>query len=70
MKLQEAFDSYKENIMPTYTKVPLIFVKGKGSRLWDIHNKVYLDFSRVGACVTSVTVILKLCRQCATSLKS
>jgi acetylornithine/N-succinyldiaminopimelate aminotransferase len=30
--------------MPTYTKTPLIFVKGKGSRLWDIHNKVYLDF--------------------------
>jgi predicted acetylornithine/succinylornithine family transaminase len=24
--------------------VPLVFVKGKGSRLWDIHNKVYLDF--------------------------
>ena len=30
--------------MPTYTKMPLVFVKGKGSRLWDIHNKVYLDF--------------------------
>ena len=44
MKLEEVFDSYKENIMPTYSKVPLIFVKGKGSRLWDIHNKVYLDF--------------------------
>lgn len=44
MKLQEVFDSYKENILPTYTKVPLVFVKGKGSRLWDIHNKAYLDF--------------------------
>jgi acetylornithine/N-succinyldiaminopimelate aminotransferase len=44
MKAQEIFESYKEYIMPTYTKVPLIFVKGKGSRLWDIHNKVYLDF--------------------------
>jgi len=43
MKLQEVFDSYKDFIMPTYTKVPLVFVKGKGSRLWDIHNKVYLD---------------------------
>jgi len=43
MKLQEVFDSYKDNIMPTYTKVPLVFVKGKGSRLWDIHNNVYLD---------------------------
>ena len=44
MKLEEVFESYKENIMPTYTKTPLVFVKGKGSKLWDIHNKVYLDF--------------------------
>ncbi len=44
MKLQEVFDSYNDNIMPTYTKVPLVFVKGKGSRLWDIHHKEYLDF--------------------------
>jgi len=43
MKAQEAFASYKENILPTYIKIPLIFVKGKGSRLWDIHNRVYLD---------------------------
>ncbi len=44
MKLEDIFESYKNYIMPTYTKVPLVFVKGKGSRLWDIHNKVYLDF--------------------------
>ncbi len=44
MNLQEVFDSYQENIAPTYTKVPLVFVKGKGSRLWDIHHKEYLDF--------------------------
>ncbi|MDD5060609.1 MAG: aspartate aminotransferase family protein [Candidatus Omnitrophica bacterium] len=30
--------------MPTYNKVPLIFVKGKGSKLWDINSKEYLDF--------------------------
>ncbi|MBU1090395.1 MAG: aspartate aminotransferase family protein [Candidatus Omnitrophica bacterium] len=44
MKKQEIFDSYKNNIMPTYTKTPLIFIKGKGSRLWDIDHKEYLDF--------------------------
>jgi len=44
MKVDEIFKVYKENIMSTYTKVPLIFVKGKGSRLWDIHGKLYLDF--------------------------
>lgn len=44
MKKQEVFDCYKNYIMPTYTKAPLVFVKGKGSRLWDIHGKEYLDF--------------------------
>lgn len=44
MKAQEVLNAYKECIMPTYTKTPLIFVKGKGSRLWDINHKVYLDF--------------------------
>jgi acetylornithine/N-succinyldiaminopimelate aminotransferase len=44
MKVEDIFNAYKDYIMPTYTKFPLIFVKGKGSRLWDIQNKVYLDF--------------------------
>lgn len=44
MKAQEVFQNYGNYIMPTYRKAPLIFVKGKGSRLWDIHNKAYLDF--------------------------
>jgi len=44
VKLNEVFESYKEYILPTYTKTPLVFVKGKGSNLWDIHNKQYLDF--------------------------
>jgi acetylornithine/N-succinyldiaminopimelate aminotransferase len=44
VKLEEIFKIYQDNIMPTYNKVPLVFVKGKGSRLWDIQGKVYLDF--------------------------
>ncbi|MBU4346494.1 MAG: aspartate aminotransferase family protein [Candidatus Omnitrophica bacterium] len=44
MKVEEIFQTYKNYIMPTYTKTPLVFVKGKGSRLWDIHHKEYLDF--------------------------
>ncbi len=44
MKIDEIFNVYQENIMPTYNKVPLIFVKGKGSKLWDIRGKLYLDF--------------------------
>lgn len=44
MKAQEVFQAYQDCIMPTYTKQPVIFVKGKGSYLWDIHAKRYLDF--------------------------
>jgi len=43
MKLEEVFKSYTDNIMPTYTKFPLVFVKGKGSKLTDMRGKVYLD---------------------------
>ncbi|MCX5694292.1 MAG: aspartate aminotransferase family protein [Candidatus Omnitrophica bacterium] len=44
MKIEDIFQTYKECIMPTYNKVPFIFVKGKGSWLWDIKGKAYLDF--------------------------
>lgn len=44
MTKEEIFNNYKEYIMPTYTKIPLVFVKGKGSKLIDVHGKTYLDF--------------------------
>ncbi len=43
MKIQEVFESYNNFVIPSYTKTPLIFVKGKGSYLWDIQGKKYLD---------------------------
>ncbi len=30
--------------MPTYTRVPVCLVKGKGARVWDLEGKAYLDF--------------------------
>jgi predicted acetylornithine/succinylornithine family transaminase len=44
MKITDIFTAYQDYILPTYTKTTLVFVKGKGSRLWDIQNKPYLDF--------------------------
>lgn len=44
MKVEELFKIYNDCIMPTYTKTPLVFIKGKGSYLFDIHNRKYLDF--------------------------
>ncbi len=43
MKMQEVFDNYNNYVIPSYTKTPLIFVKGKGSYLWDVRGKKYLD---------------------------
>jgi acetylornithine/N-succinyldiaminopimelate aminotransferase len=44
MTKQEVYQAYNDFIIPSYTKTPLIFVKGKGSYLWDIDGKKYLDF--------------------------
>ncbi len=56
MNLQEIFDTYNDCILTTYTRQPIVFVKGKGSVLTDIQGKKYLDFfpgwgvSNVGHC--------------------
>ena len=42
--MEEIFKSYADFIIPSYTKTPLIFVKGKKSYLWDVQGKKYLDF--------------------------
>ncbi len=43
MKKNEVFDIYRSCIMNTYTRSPVVFVKGKGSYLWDIDGKKYID---------------------------
>ena len=56
MTKNEIFENYESCILNTYTRVPAIFVKGKGMTLTDIHGKKYLDFfpgwgvSNVGHC--------------------
>jgi predicted acetylornithine/succinylornithine family transaminase len=44
MKKNEIFQAYNEHILSTYSRVPVIFVKGKGMVLEDIDGKKYLDF--------------------------
>jgi acetylornithine/N-succinyldiaminopimelate aminotransferase len=65
MKKQDIFNSYKDYILPTYTRLKVIFTKGKGSRLWDIDGKEYLDFfpgwgvSNLGHCHPKITAAVK-----------
>jgi len=44
MKKQSIFDDYQKYVLSTYTRIPVIFVKGKGMTLIDITGKKYLDF--------------------------
>ncbi len=44
MKTADVQQLYKEFVLPTYTQVPVCLVKGKGTRVWDLEGKVYLDF--------------------------
>ncbi len=44
MKKQVIYDTFEKYVMPTYTRNPVIFVKGKGMTLIDITGKKYLDF--------------------------
>ena len=44
MNKTEVFQAYDEYILSTYSRTPVIFVKGKGMTLVDITGKKYLDF--------------------------
>ena len=65
MTKDEIFESYQQYILPTYTRIPAIFVKGKGSTLIDISGKKYLDFfpgwgvNNVGHCHPKVMAAVR-----------
>ena len=42
-----------DNVMQTYGRLPVAFVRGKGTKLWDTDNREYLDFLG-GLAVTSL----------------
>ncbi len=62
---KDIFDGYDQFIFPTYTRLPAVFVKGKGSVLTDIDGKKYLDFfpgwgvSNVGHCHPKVVAAVR-----------
>lgn len=44
MKTSNVQKLYSDYLLPTYTQLPICLVKGKGSRVWDLQGKEYLDF--------------------------
>ena len=65
MKTQEVISEYERYILPTYTRSPLCLAKGKGSKVWDLEGKEYLDFfpgwavSGLGHCHPDVVHAIK-----------
>jgi len=58
----ELFDRY---VIPNYTRVPVVIVKGKGSRVWDADGNEYLDLfpgwavSALGHCHPRVVLAIQ-----------
>ena len=56
---------YQEYLLPTYKQYPVCLVKGKGSKVWDLQGKEYLDFfpgwavSGLGHCHPDVVNAIK-----------
>ncbi len=44
-QVKEWIDQY---VMRTYTRLPVVFVKGRGARLWDAEGREYIDFESGG----------------------
>ena len=65
MKTKDVEVLYEQFVLPTYSRSPLCLVKGKGSKVWDLEGKEYLDFfpgwavSGLGHCHPDVVNAIK-----------
>ena len=65
MKTKEVIDLYDKYVIPTYKQSPVVLVKGKGIKVWDIEGREYLDFfpgwavSGLGHCHSRVVNAIK-----------
>lgn len=42
--MNNLIEQSQRHLANTYTRLPIVLVKGKGCRVWDINNRQYLDF--------------------------
>jgi len=65
MNSEETIKNYGDYVIGSYTRTGLVFVKGRGSYMWDIDGKKYLDFfpgwavSGLGHCHPAVVDAIK-----------
>jgi predicted acetylornithine/succinylornithine family transaminase len=70
MNKEELIAASEKNIIGTYRRQPVVFVRGEGSHLWDNEGKEYVDFV-AGIAVCSLghshpKVVEAICRQAGT----
>jgi acetylornithine/N-succinyldiaminopimelate aminotransferase len=70
MNREELIASSERNIIGTYRRQPVVFVRGEGAHLWDTEGKEYVDFV-AGIAVCSLghshpKVVEAICRQAGT----
>jgi predicted acetylornithine/succinylornithine family transaminase len=70
MNKEELIASSERNIIGTYRRQPVVFVRGEGAHLWDTEGKEYVDFV-AGIAVCSLghshpKVVEAICRQAGT----
>ncbi|HTZ39577.1 MAG TPA: acetylornithine transaminase [Syntrophales bacterium] len=70
MNKEELIAASEKNIIGTYRRQPVVFVRGEGAHLWDIEGKEYIDFV-AGIAVCSLghahpKVVEAICRQAGT----
>ena len=65
MKTRDVQKLYETYVLPTYRQTPLCLVRGKGSRVWDLEGREYIDFfpgwgvSGLGHCHPAVVSAVK-----------
>ena len=70
MESRKVTENYEKYVVPSYGRSGIVFVRGKGSYLWDSDGKKYLDFfpgwavSGIGHC--NPNVVDAICRQSET----
>ncbi len=67
MKTKEIITNSQKYIMGTYTRLPIVLVRGDGARVWDSDGKEYLDFlSGIAVCLlghSNPLVSAAICQQ-------
>lgn len=65
MDTKKIIKQYEKFVAPTYARLPIVLVKGKGSKVWDSDSREYLDFfpgwavSGLGHCHPAVVKAIK-----------